>query len=180
MRSFQVAMIRAINIAAITVAIVVSAGGALAGASEPYERSPKSLEPVTVELKTTKIAASALADPAGLYCIDDGNSFLIGRRVGSDAYEVRITSWQGMFHCGIEGTASATPDGWLLENQGCKLQLREAGGAIGLAASPREACAPFCGARANLNGLTFPPSSQVTANPDPSLFAHDLGELNPC
>lgn len=125
-------------------------------------------------------AAPALADPAGLYCTDDGNSFLIGRSVGSDAFEVRITSWQGTFHCGIEGTANATPDGWLLENQGCKLQLREEGGAIVLAASPREACAPFCGARANLNGLTFPHSGRVTASPDPSLFERDLGELNPC
>ncbi|MFB9151638.1 hypothetical protein [Roseovarius ramblicola] len=85
-----------------------------------------------------------------------------------------------MSHCGIEGTANATPDGWLLENQGCQVQLWEEGGAIMLAASPREACAPFCGARANLNGLTFPHSSRVTANPDPSLFAHDLGELSPC
>ncbi len=127
-----------------------------------------------------RFATSAHADPVGLYCVDDGNSFLIVRPAGGDAFEVRIKSWQGMFHCGIEGTANATTDGWLLENQGCKLQLREEDGVIALAASPREACAPFCGARANLNGLTFPPSSRVTANPDPSLFEHDLGELNPC
>ncbi|KZX94267.1 hypothetical protein A3747_01085 [Sulfitobacter sp. HI0076] len=85
-----------------------------------------------------------------------------------------------MFYCGIEGMANATQDGWLLENQGCKLQLREEDGVIALAASPHEACAPFCGMRANLNGLTFPPLSRVTTALDPSLFAHDLGELNPC
>ncbi|MFB9151635.1 hypothetical protein [Roseovarius ramblicola] len=140
----------------------------------------KRLAPVLAGFVLTAAPAPALADPAGLYCIDDGNSFLIGRPAGSAAFEVRITSWQGMSHCGIEGTANTTTDGWLLENHGCKLQLREEGGAIALAASPREACAPFCGARANLNGLTFPPSSRVTANPDPSLFARDLGELNPC
>ncbi len=138
----------------------------------------KRLTPVLAGFLLT--SAPALADPAGLYCTDGGTSFLIGRLAGSAAFEVRITSWQGMFHCGIEGTAHATPDGWLLENQGCRIQLREENGAIVLAAAPREACAPFCGARANLDGLTFPHGSRVTASPDPSLFESDLGELNPC
>ena len=125
-------------------------------------------------------ATPAPADPAGLYCSDGGSSFLIGRPAGGDAFDVRITSWQGGFHCGIEGTARATPDGWLLEKRGCMLQLRQEGGAIVLAASPPEACEPFCGARANLNGLTFPDAGRVADNADTSLFEHDLGELDPC
>jgi hypothetical protein len=28
--------------------------------------------------------------------------------------------------------------------------------------------------------VTFPQSGRVTARPDPSLFARDLGELDPC
>lgn len=125
-------------------------------------------------------AAPALADPVGLYCSDGGNSFLIARTAQGDVFEVRVSSWQGMFHCGIEGMASAMPGGWRLVNQGCELQLREESGAIVLAASPHEACAPFCGARGNLNGVTFPLSDRLTASPDASLFEQDLGELNPC
>ncbi|PWE33818.1 hypothetical protein DDZ14_03920 [Maritimibacter sp. 55A14] len=125
-------------------------------------------------------AAPAFADPAGLYCTDGGDSFLIGQPAGDDAFDVRIISWQGGFHCGIDGTAHAMPDGWLLESQGCALELREESGAIRLAASPPEACAPFCGAQATLNGLTFPRSGRMTESPDPSLFERDLGELDPC
>lgn len=125
-------------------------------------------------------AAPAHADPLGLYCADGGSSFLIARQAGDQAVDLRISSWQGMHHCGVQGTATAAPDGWLMEVRGCMLRLREESGAFILDASPRQACAPFCGARAQLNGLTFPQSSQVTARADPVLFARNLGELNPC
>ncbi|MEI4233821.1 hypothetical protein [Roseovarius sp. D22-M7] len=125
-------------------------------------------------------AAPALADSAGLYCAYGGNSFLIARQAGTNAVDLRISSWQGMHHCGVQGTATAAPDGSLLEARGCMLRLREESGAIMLEASPHEACAQFCGARARLNGLSFPQSSRITARADPALFARDLGELDPC
>ena len=125
-------------------------------------------------------AASVRADPAGLYCADGGSSFLIARQAGYQAVDLRISSWQGMHHCGVQGTATAAPDGWLMEVRDCWLRLREESGALILDASPRDVCAPFCGARAQLNGLTFPQSSRVTASADPVMFTRDLGELDPC
>lgn len=125
-------------------------------------------------------AAAVLANPVGLYCANGGNSFLIGQPVGGGAFDLRISSWQGMHHCGIAGVARATSDGWLLETEGCTLRLLDAGGALVLATPADGACAPFCGARATLDGLTFPHASRVSESADPSLFARDLGELDPC
>lgn len=120
------------------------------------------------------------ADPVGLYCADGGDSFLIGRSGGDETVAIRISSWQGMHHCGIDGTARAVSGGWLLETRGCRLGLHEEGGAIVLAAAPEEACAPFCGARARLGGLRFTEADRVSTEADPALFARDLGELDPC
>jgi len=125
-------------------------------------------------------AAPARPDPTGLYCAYGGSSFLIARQAGHQVVDRRISSWQGMHHCGVQGTATAAPDSWLMEVRGCMLRLREESGALILDASPRDACAPFCGARAQLNGLTFPQSSRMTASADAVLFTRGLGKLDPC
>jgi len=138
------------------------------------------LTPVLAGFMILAAPVPVRADPVGLYCADGGDSFLIGRPTGGDTLAIRISSWQGIFHCGIDGTARAVADGWLLETSGCRLRLHEEGGAIVLAASPGEACAPFCGARARLDGLRFAGADQVSPQADPALFARDLGELDPC
>ena len=125
-------------------------------------------------------AAPGLADPEGVYCADGGDSFLIARPAGNGGVDLRISSWQATHHCGISGIAQATQDGWLLEAAGCKLHLREEGGALVLATSPDAACEAACGARANLDGISFASAGRMSANADPSLFAQDLGALGPC
>jgi len=138
------------------------------------------ITPVLAGLLICAAPVPVRADPVGLYCADGGDSFLIGRSTGDGTLAIRISSWQGMHHCGIDGTARAVLDGWLLETSGCRLRLHEEGGAIVLAASPDEACAPFCGARARLDGLRFAEADRVSTQADPALFARDLGELGPC
>lgn len=123
---------------------------------------------------------SAAAEPLGLYCRDGGSHFLMARAAGAGGLEIRISSWQGMHFCGASGLAQNSGAGWLFVEEGCRVSVRPDGEAFRIGAEPEEACAALCGARARLDGLSFPASTRKKKSLDPALFSAGLGEIDPC
>ncbi|WP_068809261.1 hypothetical protein [Thauera phenolivorans] len=69
-------------------------------------------------------------------------------------------------HCGVTGTATPSQAGWTHTSGSeagadlCVLTLSRMGDGYRVSAAPGT-CASACGARATIDGVTFPPTSQV-------------------
>ncbi|MFV0512728.1 MAG: hypothetical protein ACK5MY_03685 [Jhaorihella sp.] len=116
---------------------------------------------------TARQAAAPVPTGSGEFCYDTGNSELRLRPAPDGSAAFTLESWQGGGHsCGAEGRARSIAGGWLWEEsrygRPCRLQIAltpDRGIRLG---DPGHDCKMmFCGQRAVLDGLAFPPASQV-------------------
>jgi hypothetical protein len=125
-------------------------------------------------------AASKVAsadDITGLYCTDGGNDSLAVRGANDGAIEFVLSSWQGgMHHCSAFGRAEASGDGWRhIASAGsnsddrCVISFSINGG-IRLSTDADAACLSACGARASIDGLSFPFTDRITPTAAPRYF----------
>ena len=107
------------------------------------------------------------AGPGKSYCYKTADSTLRLDVASNGRAGFVLDSWQGGGHaCSAAGTATATATGWVyderLDSGPCTIEILISDGGIRLTDADWRCKASLCGARAVIDGLTFPRSSQVS------------------
>ncbi|MAY89291.1 MAG: hypothetical protein CML02_21545 [Pseudooceanicola sp.] len=114
--------------------------------------------------------APASATTATRYCYKRGDSTLLLAPRDDGTGRAALDSWQGGgHHCGFDGAVRAESGRWVYTGpSGCRVEIEVTqAGALRLHDAGQQCKPQLCGARAAIDGMEFPPETQIDCSQIP-------------